>query len=183
MFNTHTSEYSARCKNFRMYTTAYILNIIYIQRYIYVSQKVWACQKLHNVTTAQLLLLVVHHPTGRMRRISVNGLVSININGSGLTAHWSHWYQYLGILVLGAQLNISSLCVFFLLPISETRNNISWKGKVKVVLSWPSQLLLAQVISYICHNNQSVRRSGYLNLNKSQQSGFSFTFHYRFSKY
>ena len=154
MFNTHTSEYSTRCKNFRMYTTAYILNIIYIQRYIYVSQKVWACQKLHNVTTAQLLLLVVHHPTGRMRRISVNGLVSININGSGLTAHWSHWYQYLGILVLGAQLNISSFHVFFLLPlfvISERRNNISWKRKVKVVLSWPSQLLLAQVISYICH--------------------------------
>ena len=60
------------------------------------------------------------------------------------------------------------MCVF-LLPlfvISERRNNISWKGKVKVVLSSASQLLLAQVISYICHNNQSVRRSGYLNLNK-----------------
>ena len=154
--------------------------------YVRISESIWARHKLYIVTTAQPLVVVVHHPNERMRRISVNGLVSININGSGLTAHWSHWYQYLGILVLGAQLNISSLCVFFLLPlfvISETRNNISWKRKVKVVLSWESQLLLAQVISYICHNNQSVRRSGYLNLNKSQQSGFSFTFHYRFSKY
>ena len=100
---------------------------------------------------------------------------------------WSHSSLEPLISVFG-DLSAGGSIKHFIIPcvfsaISETRNNISWKRKVKVVLSWASQLLLAQVISYICHNNQSVRRSGYLNLNKSQQSGFSFTFHYRFSKY